>query len=260
MKTCLKRGFTLVELLVVIAIIAMLLAILMPALQKAREQARQTVCSANLRQWGIAIGTYAANSNGYLPRMKTNTTASATADEDWWFQQLTGTGWTAKGGPLSAEDKLKIEQGLDVYKSTRCPSIHKICPGTAFAKYPSYAYTMYGLEWMDPTKDGHPNKGIYGFNGGLAWQQNLGVGGYAKIARMLKTSESMVLIDSISPYGDRWGWWSYWGNVPHSMGANLLFVDGHVGHKLVGNIPASQSQSGFWSFWYGASQQGNLER
>lgn len=62
-----RRGFTLVELLVVIGIIAVLVAILLPALNKARSQARAVACSSNLRQLGVAMGMYLQDTKGYFP-------------------------------------------------------------------------------------------------------------------------------------------------------------------------------------------------
>ena len=62
-----RKGFTLVELLVVISIIAVLLAILMPSLQKARQSAQNSICKSNCRSMGIICQTYAAANNGYYP-------------------------------------------------------------------------------------------------------------------------------------------------------------------------------------------------
>ncbi|MGL4465391.1 MAG: DUF1559 domain-containing protein, partial [Planctomycetia bacterium] len=53
-----RRGFTLVEVLVVVGLIGLLLALLLPALQQAREAANRAACAANLKQIGVAINAY----------------------------------------------------------------------------------------------------------------------------------------------------------------------------------------------------------
>src|SRR5262245_31863106 len=61
------RGFTLLELLVVVAIIAILTALLLPALGRAKARAQQPACMNNLRQISLGIRMYADDSSDAFP-------------------------------------------------------------------------------------------------------------------------------------------------------------------------------------------------
>jgi prepilin-type N-terminal cleavage/methylation domain-containing protein len=62
-----KKGFTLVELLVVISIIAILLAVLIPSLQKARELAKRIICSNQIKQIGVGMTGYVTDCSDKMP-------------------------------------------------------------------------------------------------------------------------------------------------------------------------------------------------
>ncbi|MBN2128080.1 MAG: prepilin-type N-terminal cleavage/methylation domain-containing protein [Sedimentisphaerales bacterium] len=62
-----SRGFTLIELIVVISIVAMLLALSLPTLRNARAQAKSTLCQTHLRQLLLEFQQYTQSENGFLP-------------------------------------------------------------------------------------------------------------------------------------------------------------------------------------------------
>jgi prepilin-type N-terminal cleavage/methylation domain-containing protein/prepilin-type processing-associated H-X9-DG protein len=104
-----RRGFTLVELLIVIAIIAVLIALLLPALTKARQEANTLACLSNLRQIGIAAAMYSSEfGNSTLPveifadgHNGTDPSGGDWAFSDQWFVVLVARGYLPK--PMVAQ-------------------------------------------------------------------------------------------------------------------------------------------------------------
>jgi prepilin-type N-terminal cleavage/methylation domain-containing protein/prepilin-type processing-associated H-X9-DG protein len=84
-----KKTFTLIELLIVIAIIAILASMLMPALRNAREKAKAIYCQANLKQTGTATISYFNDNNDWIPfachETETNYSGYATPSAPAWY-------------------------------------------------------------------------------------------------------------------------------------------------------------------------------
>ncbi len=141
-----KSGFTLVELLVVVAIIALLLSILLPSLGKARTQAKRAVSSSNMRQIGIAMEMYAGDWNGASPLI----THSLQENKKYlsWIYQLRPY--------LGADRVANSQQDADNARADKLDQV-RICPADPFgrqrlaANSTSYTLNDYvALDEIDP--------------------------------------------------------------------------------------------------------------
>ena len=211
MPTYDREGFTLVELLVVIAVIGTLAALLLPAISKSRRKAQQTQCTSNLRQLGLGIQNFLSDNHAY-PSIFAGTTSDNPGS---WIHQL------ERGGFDNSRPKTNF-YGEGVW---HCPSARW---GRSWGEGEipvSYGYNAYGVLAIG----NHTNAlGLHG--------QYFPGSGFAPVreSEVLNPSEMMAIGDSFDgglffmrqrlDYLDRGGA----AFSRHQGKVSVVFCDGHV--------------------------------
>jgi prepilin-type N-terminal cleavage/methylation domain-containing protein len=219
-----SRGFTLVELLVVIGIIAVLIGILLPVLAKARAAGNRTVCLSNIRQLGIGILMYCDDNDGWFPTCAWGADPSRIPFPDDWIH------WQSNRQLDSSAIGKYVGRGEKLKTLLRCPAdtsdFRQTRPGAPPGQGP-YLYS-------------------YNMNTNLASNEKPYPGARTKITQWRAPSRKLVLTErrernndspiwgAGSPLARRHGTGISRGNTflspGQKMGTNVstVFLDGHA--------------------------------
>jgi prepilin-type N-terminal cleavage/methylation domain-containing protein len=162
MSTSSRRGFTLVELLIVIAIIGMLMGLLLPAVQAARERSRMAICNANQKELALAMKSFATSGKGEFPGWadEEKLKIGGTLAVPWTFkllQRLDET--TFREQVLSGETLAIVQQLIDAPPQIaifNCPSDATTNPNVG-----ALSYVVNSGTW-DPTAGRNDGKVLPG--------------------------------------------------------------------------------------------------
>ncbi len=164
------HGFTLIEVLVVVAIIALLVAILLPSLSKARAQARTAVCQSNSKQHATAANMFAVESKGLVPRGGNRNTIH-------WTQLVL----KQMGSKLRTRNNLNLVP-VERFEVYQCPERKGTHPGEFLD------YVINALDHRGPVAGGCSPNGTSG-----VWHEVQGVG---KLEYWKRPAETVYIMDA----------------------------------------------------------------
>ena len=217
-----KNGFTLMELLVVIACIAILAAMLLPALSKTKSRAQSIACLNNLRQLSTCWQLYAGDNNDLM--VPNNNIAGGAPGSSW-----------CQGTGILETNTTAIESGL-LFSYNRSTALYH-CPadvstvvslsGTRLSQLRNRSYNLSQSVNGDPTAWLATH--IPNFN---RFSQINGPGPSQCLVFIDENEDTMLDTHFGMPtanYGNTNQWWDMPSNR-HDQGANLSFADSHAEH------------------------------